>query len=151
MLECLRLAVQVPTASNDENWRWIVVADPDLRRELAEIDSSGVVSYLANLAATESDRQTRRVAVSAVRLTNILARVPVLVIPCIEGRFDGAPNAIAASAYGSIMPAAWSFLLALRSRDSVRCGPCSTYPVSRTPRLPRVSCRHPSDSPDGHL
>ena len=40
----------------------------------------------------------------------------MFVIPCIARRFDGAPNGVAASAYGSIMPAAWSFLLALRSR-----------------------------------
>ena len=53
---------------------------------------------------------------SALALTGFLERVPVMVIPCIERRFDGAANGIAASAYGSIMPAAWSFLLALRSR-----------------------------------
>ena len=45
-----------------------------------------------------------------------LDRVPVHVIPCIEGRVDNAPNLAAASRYGSILPAAWSFMLALRSR-----------------------------------
>jgi nitroreductase len=53
---------------------------------------------------------------SAVALTDILDRVPAMVIPCIEGRADNLPNGIAASIYGSILPAAWSFLLALRSR-----------------------------------
>ena len=42
--------------------------------------------------------------------------MPVFVIPCIERRFDGAPTLITATAYGSILPAAWSFLLALRAR-----------------------------------
>ena len=116
VLECLRLAVQAPTASNEQDWRWIVVTDPDLRRELAEIYRSCGADYLADAAATATDPQTRRVYEGALHLTETLARVPVLVIPCIERRFDGAPNGVAASAYGSIMPAAWSFLLALRSR-----------------------------------
>jgi nitroreductase len=38
------------------------------------------------------------------------------VIPCVEGPVDLSSNGTAASAYGSIMPAAWSFLLALRAR-----------------------------------
>ena len=53
---------------------------------------------------------------NAFHLSQILERVPVLVIPCIERRFDNAGNPVAAAAYGSILPAAWSFLLALRSR-----------------------------------
>ena len=53
---------------------------------------------------------------SAAALTSILADVPVHVIPCIERRFDRAPLVVEATAYASIIPAAWSFLLALRSR-----------------------------------
>ncbi|MCW2649184.1 MAG: nitroreductase [Mycobacterium sp.] len=53
---------------------------------------------------------------NALALTGVLADVPVLVIPCIEGRFDGSPLVVAASAWASIIPAGWSFLLALRSR-----------------------------------
>ena len=52
----------------------------------------------------------------AAALTSILADVPVHVIPCIERRFDWAPLVVEATAYASIIPAAWSFLLALRSR-----------------------------------
>ena len=37
VLDCLRLAVQAPTASNDQNWRWMVVTDPDKRSAIAEI------------------------------------------------------------------------------------------------------------------
>jgi nitroreductase len=38
------------------------------------------------------------------------------VIPCIDRQFYDAPLVVSASSYGSILPAAWSFLLALRSR-----------------------------------
>jgi hypothetical protein len=53
---------------------------------------------------------------SALGLTETLARVPVHVIPCLDSRFDGTDQLIAASAWASIIPAGWSFLLALRSR-----------------------------------
>jgi nitroreductase len=52
----------------------------------------------------------------ALALTETLAEVPVHVIPCLEDRFDGTNQLVAASAWASIIPAGWSFLLALRSR-----------------------------------
>ncbi len=122
ILECLRLAVQAPTASNDQNWRWIVVTDAGKRAAIAEIYRSVGEEYLKTLSATESDPQTRKVYQSAHAFTGILAQVPVFVIPCIERRIDSADLLIAASAWASIIPAAWSFLLALRSRVSARFG-----------------------------
>jgi nitroreductase len=114
--ECLRLAVQAPTASNAQDWRWLVVTDPGKRAALAELYAASGAQYLAARAARAPDAQTRRVYESALALTATLARVPVHVIPCIEQRIDGATTIATASAYGSILPAAWSFLLALRSR-----------------------------------
>jgi nitroreductase len=116
ILECLQLAMQAPTASNDQNWRWMVITDEDKRAAIAEIYREIAGDYLVQAAATATDPQTRRVYESAQSLTGILADVPVFVIPCIERRFDGAPLMVAAAAWGSILPAAWSFLLALRSR-----------------------------------
>ena len=37
ILECLQLAMQAPTASNDQNWRWMVVTDAKKRAAIAEI------------------------------------------------------------------------------------------------------------------
>jgi nitroreductase len=116
ILDCLRLAVQAPTGSNGQGWRWVVVTDAAKRAELARLYTEGGADYLRAQAASHADPQTRRVYESAVYLTEILDRVPVHVIPCIEGRADNAPNAASASRYGSIIPAAWSFMLALRSR-----------------------------------
>jgi nitroreductase len=116
ILDCLRLAVQAPTGSNAQGWRWIVVTDPDKRAELARMYSEGGRGYLESAAGGAMDAQTRKVYESALHLTDTLGRVPVHVIPCIEGRADNAPNILAASIYGSIIPAAWSFMLALRSR-----------------------------------
>ncbi len=117
ILECIALAQQAPTGSNSQGWRWMVVTDAHKRAELARLYNEVGRAYLEMAAAgIGDDPQTARVYESALHLTSILDKVPVHVIPCIENRFDASNNAVAASTYGSIMPAAWSFLLALRSR-----------------------------------
>ncbi|MDP1795079.1 MAG: nitroreductase family protein [Acidimicrobiales bacterium] len=117
ILDCIRLAVQAPTGSNQQTWHWMVVTDADKRAALAEAYNVAGKAYLSMAAENpDNDPQTRRVYESALGLTDTLAQVPVHVIPIIEGRLDLRSNMGAASQYGSIIPAAWSFLLALRSR-----------------------------------
>lgn len=116
IVECLRLAVQAPTGSNQQGWRWMVVTDEAKKRELARIYNEGGKAYLESAAGQTMDPQTKRVYESALFLTDILERVPVHVIPCIEGRAESTMNILSASQYGSVIPAAWSFMLALRSR-----------------------------------
>jgi nitroreductase len=94
----------------------VVVTDKEKRAAIADVYRAAGGDYLARAATSEQDPQTRRVYESAHSLTGILADVPVHVIPCIEGRLDDLPLISAASAWGSILPAAWSFQLALRSR-----------------------------------
>src|SRR5207302_5695689 len=68
-------------------------------------------------ARPEIEDQQRRVYRSADFLADNLERVPVHVIPCILGTLpEGTPAWMAASFLGSIIPAVWSFQLALRSR-----------------------------------
>lgn len=116
ILDCIALAQQAPTASNQQTWRWVVVTEPEPKAALAEIYRAGCLTHLQRGVAEEADPQRRRVYESALQLATTIERVPVLVIPCIERRFDGAPLVVTASSFGSILPAAWSFLLALRSR-----------------------------------
>jgi nitroreductase len=116
ILECIRLAMQAPTASNAQDWRWLVVMDPDKRSAIAEIYRRVGAEYLAYAAKDASDPQTARVYASALALTDTLGRVPVHVIPCLDNRIDNSNMLTAASAWASIIPAGWSFLLALRSR-----------------------------------
>jgi nitroreductase len=114
--ECLRLAIQAPTGSNAQGWRWIVVTDAATRRALADLYRRGFGPYLEQARGQRAERapdeQMQRVAQSAIWLAEHLQDVPVHVIPCIRGR-GGAPTA---SLWGSIYPAVWSFQLALRSR-----------------------------------
>lgn len=116
ILECIRLAMQAPTASNAQDWRWVVVTDPDKRAAIADVYRSIGAEYLGHAAANATDPQTRRVYRSAQGLTETLAQVPVHVIPCLTEPIDDSNRLTAASAWASIIPAGWSFLLALRSR-----------------------------------
>jgi nitroreductase len=120
ILECLELAVQAPTGSNTQGWRWLVIDDAAQRAALATLYRKAASIYLnqANDAAqARGDRQTERVYDSAMWLMDNLEKVPVHLIPCIEGRPPAnAPAAMLAGLYGSIFPAVWSFQLALRAR-----------------------------------
>ena len=53
---------------------------------------------------------------SADYLSDNMHKAPALVIACIEGRVEKGSPLEQAGVYGSILPAAWSFMLALRSR-----------------------------------
>jgi nitroreductase len=53
---------------------------------------------------------------SSAYLAEHLHEVPVLVIPCLEGRIEDAPLLEQAVGWASIIPAAWSFMLAARGR-----------------------------------
>ena len=120
LLDCIRLSQQAPTGGNKQGWSWIVVTDPGRRKALSELYSAAGDVYLPQAHATaveQGDSQTARVYDSAMFLNDILADVPVHVIPCMQGVLpENAGNPTAAAMYGSIFPAVWSFQLALRSR-----------------------------------
>jgi len=122
VLDCIRIAQQAPTGSNSQGWRWIVVTDADKRAKLAELYEQGGGDYIRAARDTVEDgTQTRRVYDSAVFLMDILARVPVHVIPCIEGRLGSTHPAAGGGLYGSILPAVWNFQLAARARGLGTC------------------------------
>jgi nitroreductase len=116
IVDCLRVAVQAPTASNTQTWRWLVVTDASKRAGLAELYRQAGGAYLKAQAESGLVGQQKRVYDSANYLADHLHEVPVHVVPCILGRVDGKGNEGTAAFYGSIIPAAWSFMLALRSR-----------------------------------
>ena len=126
LLECLQLAVQAPTGSNRQGWRWLVIRDAAKKAALADIYRRAGGEYLAAAAAqSDSASQSGRVMDSANYLAQNLQDVPVMVIPLIVGRMEelvgntpggGNLTNAAAGLMGSIIPAMWSFQLALRSR-----------------------------------
>ncbi|MGA9376588.1 MAG: nitroreductase family protein [Mycobacterium sp.] len=119
LLECLDLALQAPTGSNAQGWQWVFVEDSAKKKALADIYRTNANPYL-DLPKPERgdirDEQIIRVTDSAKYLNENLEKAPVLLVPCLEGRPDGAPAGKSASFWGSLLPAVWSFMLALRSR-----------------------------------
>jgi nitroreductase len=120
--ECLQIALQAPTGSNSQGWHWIMVTDDDKKKALADIYASNFAEY-SKIAQSNSYQegdlryeQKEKVSASAMHLVENFHRVPVMMIPCISGKLDGAPTFRAASAWGSILPAVWSFMLAARER-----------------------------------
>ncbi len=119
LLDCVSLSQQAPTGSNSQIWRWVIVDDPDTRKELAGLYKQAADAYLGAARANldPSNTQTARVYESAFWLVDHLADAPVHVIPCVIGRLpEKASNIAGAGLYGSIFPAVWSFQLALRAR-----------------------------------
>jgi len=113
--ECLQLAQQAPTASYAQHWHFVVVTDAEKRAALGEIWREVAYPYLQRGGGAR-EGQMLRISDAVVHLAEHIHEVPVHVIPCVEGRYEGKPNALVASIYGSIVPAAWSFMLAARSR-----------------------------------
>jgi len=122
LLECLRIAVQAPTGSNAQTWRWLVVDDPAIRAALGDLYRRVAEQYLPGYRGeTPFDAQTTRVLESAEYLAGVIGRAPMLVVPCIKGRLTDTSAVSAATLYGSIVPAVWSFQLALHSRGLGSC------------------------------
>ena len=120
--ECLEVALQAPSGSNRQGWHWMVITDENSRLMIGNYYRQAVASYLkssgsaATLFADDQERNAvqRRVGDSVAYLGEHMGEVPVLVIPCVR-----APRLSAGSQaglWGSLLPAAWSYMLAARAR-----------------------------------
>ena len=120
--ECLEIALQAPSGSNRQNWHWLVVRDARLRAAIGDVYGRAVEAYLSSpgaagrLFADDPERSAvqRRVGDSVAYLGEHMGEVPVLVLPCL--RVARLPAGNQAGLWGSILPAAWSFMLAARAR-----------------------------------
>ena len=120
--ECIEIALQAPTGSNMQHWHWVVVEDRAKKEALAALYRRHWVDYSSQPAPAPRDGDTRvdrlaAVKSSAQHLADHLHEAPYLVLPCAFGRVPpDADVATHAGWWGSILPAAWSFMLALRAR-----------------------------------
>ena len=119
--ECLEIALQAPTGSNSQGWHWIIVEDAAKKKALADIYRKNWDLY-SNAPArqfAEGDTRGERMPLvrdSATYLAENFEKAPLLLIPAIDGRLDNLPSFATASQWGSLLPAVWSFMLALRER-----------------------------------
>jgi nitroreductase len=121
--ECLSLAFQAPNGSNRNLWRWVVVDDPTLVREVGAVYHRGYESMLARLGDAVGSNYVGatvpgadRISESVDALLHRMGEMPALVIPLMEGRPEGKDAFEQACMWGSIIQAVWSLFLALRAR-----------------------------------
>lgn len=128
--ECVELAMQSPSGSNNMTMQFLVVRDEEKRRALGEIyrqcysiyrGFDGIYIGSIDKGDAAANAQQQRSARSADHLGEHMGDAPVLVVPCTIGRFDGAPAMMAASMAANVMPAMWSFMLAARARGLGTC------------------------------
>src|SRR4051794_4445198 len=128
--DCLELALQAPTGSLRQDWHFVVTNDRARCRAVGEVYKRvwlGMVSerYIETTMAKEPDpaaaARWKKMMDSARYLAEHFPEVPALLVPCIDGRLDGTPAALQAVKWGSIIQAAWSFMLAARVRGLGTC------------------------------
>ncbi len=108
LYDCINVAVQAPTGLGGENWRFLVVDEPAQKAALAELYKTVLLEIMAE----------RRLPMkpSHQALIDQLHRIPAMIFVCVDGAPANDTHAGQLGFYGSILPAAWSLMLALRAR-----------------------------------
>lgn len=124
--ECVDLAMQSPSGSNNMTMQFVVVRDEAKRKAIGEIyrqcyaiyqSMDGVYIRSIDKGDDSANAQQQRSADSADFLGEHMGDAPVLVIGCTQGaRADGMPGMMVSSVMGNVLPAMWSFMLAARAR-----------------------------------
>ncbi|ETX00373.1 nitroreductase family protein [Candidatus Entotheonella palauensis] len=112
--ECLEIAIQAPTGGNIPRYHFVVVTDAGKRAELGAIYKRSFFEVYSPERQEETRQSDPRLIDSANYLAERMHEVPVLVVPCVEA--PAMAQGAGPGVYGSILPAAWSFMLALRAR-----------------------------------
>ena len=117
----LEAAIQAPNGTNAQAWRFVVVREPSVRRQLGELYRQGFREvYPAGRPEAEQDPNRRRVLRSADHLAERMGdEPPVLVLACLERRPGAGPATRSAGA--SIYPAVQNLLLAARALGLGAC------------------------------
>ncbi len=110
--QCIEIAVQAPCGSSRGRYHFMVVTDAGERAALADIYRKAYRDIIGDDPVWERSP----LGISSRYLADHLQDVPVHIIPCVQGRAEQSTPLRQASMYGSIIPAAWSLMLALRAR-----------------------------------
>lgn len=124
--ECVEIAMQSPSGSNNMTMQFVVVRDEEKRKAIGDVyrqcydiyrSLDGVYIGSIDKGGARENEQQKRSAASADYLADHMGDAPVLVIACNKGaRVEGAPAMMTASMMGNVLPAMWSFMLAARAR-----------------------------------
>ena len=104
ILKLVEAATKAPSGGNSQNWKFIVIRDPELRRRISEYYKT------AWDAAYGGQPVETRVRISSSHLSKHMHEVPVLILACVQ--HDGSPGTMGRGS--SIYPAVQNLLLAAR-------------------------------------
>jgi nitroreductase len=113
--EALHVALQAPSGGNRQGWHWFVLTEDEPKRRVAELYTRSYRQVYGG-AAEPVDPARARIVSSSTYLSEVMHRVPVLVIGAITVDEGELPASNQAGLWGSLLPAAWSLALALRAR-----------------------------------
>ena len=125
LLNCINIAVQAPTGRGDEGWYFLVVKERQRIKAISEVYREVLLEFVEKAGAPMKS--------SHRALMDRLGEFPALIFACKEG----APEqgfASQAAYFGSILPAAWSLMIALRAKNIG-----ATWTTLLTARHQRVS------------
>ena len=108
LYDCINIATQAPTGIPGENWRFVIVTDADKKLQLAELYRSTIAEF--------QQQHELQIKPTQKTLMSHLQDVPAMIFVCATGAQPGPESASQVGFYASILPAAWSLMLALRSR-----------------------------------
>ncbi len=109
LLDCIDVAVQAPVGLGGENWRFVVVDDPAPKQDIANLYGE-ILTQLFEQRGMEM-KPTHRA------LMDRLHDMPAMIFVCVDGLPPDDATTSQIGFYGSILPAAWSLMLALRARN----------------------------------
>jgi len=108
LLECIDVATQAPSGAGGESWRFLVVTSADKKARLAALYREVLEEFAALRGITIKSSQRA--------LVDRLHEIPAMLLVCAT---HPPPEGVAGQVayYGSVLPAAWSLMLALRARE----------------------------------
>lgn len=109
LFDCIDVAVQAPTGIAGESWRFVVVDEPTPKSAIAELYREVLLSIF--------EQRGMPLKPTHKALIDRLHEIPAMIFVCNVGEPMDDQVASNVAYYGSILPAAWSLMLALRARD----------------------------------
>lgn len=118
VLRLIELALKAPTGSNAQNWEFVVVRDPAVKRRLASYNRWAWNLYGGlgrRVVARRGDAAMGRILDAVQWQADHFEAAPVVVVACLRAVIPIWPPVATASLYGSIFPSVQNLLLAARA------------------------------------
>ena len=116
VLRLIELALRAPTGSNAQNWEYIIVRDPKVKKGLARLNRQAWGPYgRIGRWVTRRDPRRRKILSAVQWQADHFEEIPVIVVACVKGLYVPFVHISATTYFGSIFPSVQNLLLAARA------------------------------------